>query len=33
MTEAPGEVDEKQLQELGIEIAAGEAEAEGNGAE
>ena len=32
MTEAPGEVDEKQLQELGIEIAAGEAEAEGNGA-
>ena len=33
MTEAPGEVDEKQRQELGIEIAAGEAEAEGNGAE
>lgn len=33
MTEAPGEVDEKQLLELGIEIAAGEAEAEGNGAE
>ena len=33
MTEAPGEVDEKQLQELGIESAAGEAEAEGNGAE
>ena len=25
MTEAPGEVDEKQLQELGIEIAAEEA--------
>lgn len=33
MTEAPGEVDEKQLLELGIEIAAGEAETEGSGAE